>query len=255
MKAGQLRKIFILAVDKGLGNWVVSVSTLWSCIEMMVPQRKGNVFGKIDSHCSKRCPDALRNFFSFLQLSIHRQSLLLEKRYLVCTQQAYMTLVRILPFDWKNDVVLSKASTGGETFILSKTDATEMRGCSAYGMIHQAVSASSCGPSAARGFPGSALDLGKRAQEVCLNVYNMPICVEHVKSQMTSVQNSPEAPLQIFSQDIPGGTEKARSLKDLHSHLGKLRTYYLIYIKTEEEILTLMKSVDDQCNKVDRSQG
>lgn len=41
MKAGQLRKIFILAVDKGLGNWVVSVSILWSCIEMMVPQRKG----------------------------------------------------------------------------------------------------------------------------------------------------------------------------------------------------------------------
>lgn len=30
---------------------------------------------------------------------------------------------------WKNDMVLSKASTGGETFILSKTDATEMRGC------------------------------------------------------------------------------------------------------------------------------
>lgn len=26
----------------------------------------------------------------------------------------------------------------------------------------------------------------KRAQEVCLNVYTMPICVEHVKSQMVS---------------------------------------------------------------------
>ena len=50
----------------------------------------GNVFARIDSHCSKRCPDALRNFFSFVQLSIHWQSLLLEKWHLVCTQQAYI---------------------------------------------------------------------------------------------------------------------------------------------------------------------
>ncbi|MEJ1277914.1 hypothetical protein NN561_008833 [Cricetulus griseus] len=30
----------------------------------------------------------------------------------------------------------------------------------------------------------NALSLGKSAQEACLNAYNMPICVEHVKSQM-----------------------------------------------------------------------
>lgn len=36
---------------------------------------------------------------------------------------------------------------------------------------------------------------------------------------------------------------------------GKLRTYYLIYVEREEEVLMLMKSADDQNNRIDRSQG
>ena len=36
---------------------------------------------------------------------------------------------------------------------------------------------------------------------------------------------------------------------------GKLRTYYLIHVEREEEVLMLIKSAGDQCNRVDRSQG
>lgn len=78
----------------------VPIDYIWGCAGWRITYYEfpaGNVFGRIDSHCSKRCPDALRSFFSFLRLSIHRQSPLLEKRHLVCTQQGYMTLVRILP--------------------------------------------------------------------------------------------------------------------------------------------------------------